>query len=120
MSSHDMSVHGTSMPVNSNVTEPVLLILLSLAPQPRHGYAILKDVEQMSQGRIRLSTGTLYGALRRMLEDEWIQRHPEENTSRGRQGYRLTAKGRRLLQQEVARMKELTRLAGLRFAPKEG
>ncbi|HWC18870.1 MAG TPA: PadR family transcriptional regulator [Terriglobales bacterium] len=104
---------------NTNLTEPVLLILLSLAAQPRHGYAILKDVEQMSDCRVRLSTGTLYGALRRLLEDDWIQRCEDENTSRGRQGYRLTAKGRTLLKQEVARMKELTRIAGLRIARRE-
>ena len=42
-----------------DITEPVLLILLSLAEQPRHGYAILQDAERMSQGRVRLSTGTL-------------------------------------------------------------
>jgi len=47
------------------VSEPVLLILLSLAEQPRHGYAILGDTERMTGGRVRLSTGTLYGALSR-------------------------------------------------------
>ena len=52
-----------------DVSEPVLLILLSLAEQPRHGYAILQDTEQMSEGRVRLSTGTLYGALRRLIEE---------------------------------------------------
>jgi DNA-binding PadR family transcriptional regulator len=45
--------------------EPVFLVLLSLAEHPRHGYAILKDVESMSGGRVLLSTGRLYGALRR-------------------------------------------------------
>jgi DNA-binding PadR family transcriptional regulator len=106
-------------PTNAVVTEPVLFILLSLAEQPRHGYSILKDVEEMSDGRVLLSTGTLYGALRRLLDDEWIQRCADENTSRGRQSYRLTARGRKYLQQEVARMRELTRLASLRFARKE-
>ena len=52
------------------LTEPVLLILMSLAGQPRHGYSILKDVERMSDGRVVLSTGTLYGALRRLLDNE--------------------------------------------------
>ena len=56
------------------VTEPVLLILLSLAEQPRHGYSILKDVQEMSNGQVTLSTGTLYGALRRLLQDGWIER----------------------------------------------
>jgi DNA-binding PadR family transcriptional regulator len=101
------------------LTEPVLLILLSLAEEPRHGYSILKDVEQMSDGRVCLSTGTLYGALRRLLEDDWIQRVEQKDTSRGKQAYRLTARGRRNLQFEVDRMKQLTRLANLRVAAKE-
>jgi DNA-binding PadR family transcriptional regulator len=101
------------------VTEPVLLILLSLAEHPRHGYAILRDAEKMSDGRVRLSTGTLYGALRRLLGDGWIERFKEEDTSRGKQAYRLTSLGRRNLQTEVSRMKQLTRLATLRAARKE-
>jgi len=101
-----------------DVSEPVLLILLSLAEQPRHGYAILQDTERLSEGRVRLSTGTLYGALRRLLEEDWIERFQEEDNSRGKQAYRLTATGRRNLQMEVARMKQLTRVAGLRVARK--
>lgn len=113
----DMSLEVTmeSLPL----TEPVLLILLSLAEQPRHGYSILKDVEQMSDGRVVLSTGTLYGALRRLLDDEWIERIEEEETPRGRQAYRLTTRGRKNLQLEVGRMKHLTRLANLRIVVKE-
>jgi DNA-binding PadR family transcriptional regulator len=101
------------------LTEPVLLILLSLAGQPRHGYSILKDVEQMSDGRVMLSAGTLYGAPRRLLDEEWIERFKEHDSSRGRQAYRLTARGRRNLQLEAGRMKHLTRLANLRIAVKE-
>ncbi|PYT69947.1 MAG: PadR family transcriptional regulator [Acidobacteria bacterium] len=101
------------------ISEPVLLILLSLAEQPRHGYAILQDTERMSEGRVRLSTGTLYGALSRLLEEKWIERFKEEDTSRGRQAYRLTAAGRRNLQMEVSRLQHLTRVAALRVARKE-
>jgi DNA-binding PadR family transcriptional regulator len=90
-----------------------------LAEQPRHGYSILKDVEEMSDGRVVLSTGTLYGALRRLLDEEWIERIEEEDTSRGRQAYRLTSRGRKNLQLEVGRMKHLARLASLRIAAKE-
>jgi len=117
MSFSDMSYEA--MMEQLPLTEPVLLILLSLAGQPRHGYSILKDVERMSDGRVTLSTGTLYGALRRLLEDEWIERFEERETSRGRQAYRLTPQGRRNLQLEVNRMRQLTRLASLR-AVKEG
>jgi len=101
------------------ITEPVLLILLSLAEQPRHGYSIMKDVEEMSEGRVRLSTGTLYGALRRLLDDGWITRHSGDDRSRGRQDYRLTARGRKALQDEISRLKQLTRLAGLRVATEQ-
>jgi DNA-binding PadR family transcriptional regulator len=101
------------------LTEPVLLVLLSLAEQPRHGYSILKDVESMSGGRVLLSTGTLYGALQRLLGDGWIERIQEEDTPRDRRTYRLTARGRRNLQMEIERMRHLTKVAALRTARKE-
>lgn len=104
---------------NSSVTEPVLLILLSLAERPRHGYAILQDTQEITGGRVRLSTGTLYGALTRLLDDGWIERYESEDQSRGKQSYRLTATGRRNLQAEVSRLKQLARVAGLRVARKE-
>jgi DNA-binding PadR family transcriptional regulator len=93
------------------MTEPVLLILLSLASQPRHGYAILQDTERLSNGRVRLSTGTLYGALHRLLADKWIERFADQDTARGKQSYRLTSLGRRNLQAEVNRLKQLAQVA---------
>jgi DNA-binding PadR family transcriptional regulator len=108
-----------SDPSHAPFSEPVLLILLSLAEQPRHGYSILKDVESMSAGRVLLSTGTLYGALGRLLDEKWIERFAEDEASRDRHAYRLTPKGRQNLLAEVARMKQLTRLASLRISPKE-
>jgi DNA-binding PadR family transcriptional regulator len=101
------------------LTEPVLLVLLSLLEQPRHGYAILKDVESMSRGRVLLSTGTLYGALQRLLGEGWIERIQEEDTPRDRRTYRLTMRGRRNLQMEIERMRHLTKVAALRIAGKE-
>lgn len=101
------------------LSEPVLLVLLSLAEQPRHGYSILKDIEFISNGRVLLSTGTLYGALQRLLEHGWIARVEEDNAPRDRRTYRLTSHGRRNLQMEVERMRHLTQLARLRMARKE-
>ncbi|PYV83195.1 MAG: PadR family transcriptional regulator [Acidobacteria bacterium] len=101
------------------LSEPVLLVLLSLAEQPRHGYSILKDIESMSDGRVLLSTGTLYGALQRLLDNGWIERVQEENTPRDRRTYRLTSRGRRNLQMEIERMRHLTKMASLRVARKE-
>lgn len=104
---------------STSVTEPVLLILLSLADSPRHGYALLKDIETISSGRVRLSTGTLYGALHRLLEDNWIERFESADTSRDKRSYRLTAQGRRVLRLEFNRLKELTKLAGARLRAAE-
>jgi len=101
------------------LTEPVLLILMSLADKPRHGYALMQDIEVLSNGRVRLSTGTLYGALRRLLEDAWIERFEQEDTSREKQAYRLTEAGRRQLRQELDRMKQLTRAAAGRLRMSE-
>jgi DNA-binding PadR family transcriptional regulator len=104
---------------NLPLTEPVLLVLLSLAEQPRHGYSILKDVEHMSGGRVLLSTGTLYGALQRLLAQGWIERFEEDESSRDRRAYQLSSKGRRNLQSEIERMRQLTKVASLRVARKE-
>jgi DNA-binding PadR family transcriptional regulator len=97
------------------LSEAVLLILVSLADQPRHGYALMKDIEDLSHGRVRMSTGTLYGALRRLLEDEWIERFEQEDTSREKQAYRLTSAGRKQLRFELDRIRQLTRAATARL-----
>ena len=97
------------------LTEPVFLILTSLADQPRHGYALLQDIQQMSSERVLLSTGTLYGALRRLLEDGLIARFQQEDKSRDKQAYKLTTEGRRQLQAEMFRMKQLVRIAASRM-----
>jgi len=108
---------GTGSP--RPLTEPVLLILLSLAGTPRHGYALMKDIDALSRGRVRLSTGTLYGALRRLLEEGWIGRFEQADTSRDKQAYRLTPAGRKQLQIELDRMKQLTRAATARLRTRE-
>jgi DNA-binding PadR family transcriptional regulator len=97
----------------------VTFILLSLADHPRHGYSILKDVENMSEGRVVLSTGTLYTAIRRLLDDGWIVRFEERDATRDRIAYRLTAQGRRRLQAEADRLKRLAHLAVSRARMKE-
>src|SRR5271166_5669916 len=101
------------------LSEPVFLILTSLADQPRHGYALLQDIQHISNGRVSLSTGTLYGALRRLLEDRWIERFQQADKSRDKQAYKLTLEGRRQLQLEVERMRQLTRAATARMRESE-
>lgn len=99
--------------------EATFFIMLSLAPRPNHGYAILKEVERLSVGRVLLSTGTLYGAIKRLLGLGWIERKEsvEENqTGRVRKVYALTDKGRRILNAEVSRMQKLVEIAQLNHA----
>jgi DNA-binding PadR family transcriptional regulator len=95
---------------NLPLTEATFFILLSLAPGPNHGYAIMKDVHQLSQGRVMLSTGTLYSALKRLLEQGWIHRdEASDNHSNGRvrKTYSLTSLGKRIIQAEVERLEGL-------------
>lgn len=102
------------------LSEATLFILLSLSGEPRHGYAIMKDVETMSRGHVHLSTGTLYGALRRLLEDGWIRRAGDAASGeqgRARKVYTLTDLGRRILNTEIARLEMLVTTANLRLAP---
>ncbi len=104
------------------LTETTFFILLSLAPGRRHGYAILKDVQVLSENRIIFSTGTLYGALKRLVDEGWIVRLEDganEVGGRERKDYALTEAGRSLLKAEVARMSALVRVAGQRL-PAEG
>jgi DNA-binding PadR family transcriptional regulator len=104
-----MKLHPTSP-----LTEATFFILLSLAPAPKHGYAILKEVKALSNGRVVFSTGTLYGAIRRLLEQGWIKRvtDPEPNpTDRERKAYALTDKGRRVVNAETERLRSLLRTA---------
>lgn len=100
--------------------EPTFFILLSLAPGKKHGYAILKDVKEISQGKVRLSTGTLYEALARLLDQGLIERVPndeEEHAGPGlpRKAYVLSKTGQRILEAEISRLQSLVAVACLRL-----
>jgi len=100
------------------LTEATFFILLSIAQKPKHGYAIMKDVESLSGGRIKFSTGTLYGAISRLLEQEWIEQIENDqppDTGRPRKDYALTAQGRRILNAEVGRLESVLASARTRF-----
>ena len=99
------------------LSETAFLILLSLAPQPKHGYAIMKNVEQLSEKRVIMSTGTLYGALKRMLDQGWIERvNQVEQNGRGQKAYTLTRLGKMILEAEIDRMDQLVSAARMRPA----
>ena len=97
---------------NLPLSEAVFFILLSLLPGAKHGYAIMKDVDALSNARVSLSTGTLYGALKRLLEAGWVQRVDDNDESgRERKSYILTQLGRGILEAETARMQNLVVVA---------
>ena len=89
------------------LTEATYYILLSLY-RPRHGYGIMQQVEELSQGRVRLAPGTLYGALNAMVEKGWIVQLPVEDGSR-KKNYQITARGLAILRTELTRLQELVR-----------
>jgi len=101
------------------LTETSFFILLSLAISPKHGYGIIKEVEAMSEHRVILAAGTLYSALKRMLDDGWIDRvgdTPSDGDLRERKLYQLTHLGRRILEAETERIQKLARLSQLKDA----
>lgn len=91
----------------------IFQILVALADQDRHGYAIMQDVAARTGGGMKLSPGTLYGSIRRMLEDGLIvelDERPEHDDER-RRYYRLTRAGREAAQAEADRLATLLRQA---------
>jgi DNA-binding PadR family transcriptional regulator len=90
-------------------------ILVAVADQDRHGYAIMQDVAARTNGALKLSPGTLYGSIKRMLDDGLIvelsdRQRPVEDDER-RRYYRLTAFGRSVAQAEATRLATLLRQA---------
>ena len=90
-------------------------ILVAVADQDRHGYAIMQDVAGRTNGALKLSPGTLYGSIRRMLDQGFIvelseRERPDEDDER-RRYYRITAFGRSVAQAEAMRLATLLRQA---------
>ncbi len=90
-------------------------ILLALAGDDLHGYGIMRQVEEQSEGKVRLGPGTLYSSLQGLLEENLIaecdpKRNPEPGTER-RRYYRLTTTGRKLARAEADRLADLLRAA---------
>lgn len=93
----------------------VFHILLALADSERHGYGIMQEVKSHTEGQVRLAPGTLYGAIKRLLEKGVIEEaderpDPELNDER-RRYYRLTAFGQRVLRAEAARLARMVQQA---------
>ncbi len=88
-----------------SLQEPTFFILAALATEDAHGYRLLRAVEDLSQGRVRLRAGTLYSALDRLERDGFIElERVESDGGPPRRSYRITPAGRRLLEAEIARL----------------
>ena len=96
------------------LTPSMFHVLLALAGDDLHGYAILKEVELRTGGKVRLSTGTLYGIIKRLLNDGLIvelRSRPADSDDERRRYYRLTPPGRQVAAAEAERMDEVLSIA---------
>lgn len=94
------------------LTHVVYYVLLSLSDEARHGYGIIKDVVDRTDGRLELEAGTLYAAIKRLRDDDLIDETagPPQADAR-RRYYRLTPRGERVLRAESERLELMVRLA---------
>jgi len=109
------SVYNRDMS-SRQMQEPSFLILTALAARPQHGYGIMTDVAQISDGRVKLRAGTLYAALDRLSTDGLAEADREEVADgRLRRYYRLTPAGRSRLAAETARLRANAAVAAKRL-----
>ncbi|MER6301963.1 PadR family transcriptional regulator [Kitasatospora sp. NPDC001539] len=100
-----------------SMQEPTLLLLTALADAPRHGYALIQEISAISDGRVKMRTGTLYGALDRLLGQGLIEVAAEEVVDgRARRTYALTDTGRGALAAEAERLRAVATEAERRLS----
>jgi DNA-binding PadR family transcriptional regulator len=92
-------------------SEPAFFVLVSLAEEPKHGYAMTEDILAMTG--VRLGAGTLYGVIARLEERGWIEPLPADDR---RRPYRLTADGQRVLRAQLTALRSVSRIAEARLA----
>lgn len=109
------------MTVSQGMTKAAFFVLTALTDEPRHGYGILREVEELSGGQVELRVGTLYGVLDRLVADGLIVLDREEvQQGRLRRYYRLTDEGLTSLGAEADRMAAGARTAADRIAARRG
>lgn len=88
------------------LTEAVFYILLALR-KPNHGYGIIQEVQELTNGRLTLGAGTLYGAIQTLQKKGWIQIYSVDTESRKKKEYIITDRGKEVFREEQRRLKEL-------------
>jgi DNA-binding PadR family transcriptional regulator len=110
------------MPDDSSLSSAAFQILVSLAAENKHGYAIMKDVAAATSGEVRLNPGTLYTTIRRLLDDDLIREvkppSKSESTDERRRYYAITPQGRRAATAELARLRGVIQHAAARLREK--
>jgi DNA-binding PadR family transcriptional regulator len=111
---------GRSAPLSPQVFQ----ILVSLVDGPRHGYAVIQDIRERTADEVLLTASTLYDALARLLDQEWIEEidapAKDETAGARRRYYRLTAAGREAVRQEAARLeRQLATVRGTRLVSRK-
>jgi DNA-binding PadR family transcriptional regulator len=91
---------------NLPLTEALFYILLAVR-KPNHGYGIIQEVSEITDGRLMLGPGTLYGAINSLLSKKWIMLYREDTASRKKKEYLITEDGKEVFYKEVERLKEL-------------
>lgn len=94
------------------LTEAFFYILLALR-KPNHGYGVIQEVERLTNGRVVLGPGTLYGALQTMQKREWIRIYSQDTESRKKKEYIITDLGKTAFEAEKRRLEELLHNAKL-------
>lgn len=104
---------------SGTISPAALYVLLALGDGDRHGYAIIKEIKALTRDAVVILPGTLYRIVKQLVDDGWIAEVEDADTEdERRRYYRLTARGRKAAQTEVARMAMIVSLARTRgFAP---
>jgi DNA-binding PadR family transcriptional regulator len=99
-----------------SITEPTFFVLTALVGEPRHGYGIVGEVDELSDGRVQLKIGSLYGILDRLVGEGLVELDREEtHQGRLRRYYRLTNTGLDAVRTEAARLSANARAATRRI-----
>ncbi|WP_433357503.1 PadR family transcriptional regulator [Microtetraspora malaysiensis] len=102
------------------MTEPMFLALTALLDKPRHGYGIVQEVDRLSEGRVQLKIGSLYGVLDRLAADGLVELdHEEAHSGRLRRYYRITDTGEEALATELARLNGTLQIAAQRLETRQ-
>lgn len=112
MADQPSAPYGSREPHPAPLSTPAFQILLSLIDGDAHGYALIQDIRQRTEGEVSLTASTLYAAVKRLLDAGWIaEANAPADTDPRRKYYRITRVGRQAARGEAERLERLTAMA---------